>query len=101
MIIISGIAFIELNAVNDEYTSTIREGINKIHLTSNAISESYRQEIELQTYLATGNPESLEAFDTSGKEFQKHITNLTSHTNHEDGLKLVDQISSAQLKKNQ
>lgn len=98
LIIISGIAFIELNAVNDEYTSTIREGINKIHLTSNAISESYRQEIELQTYLATGNPESLEAFDTSGKEFQKHIANLTSHTNHEDGLKLVDQISSAQEK---
>lgn len=98
LMIISGIAFIELNAVNDEYTSTIREGINKIHLTSNAISESYRQEIELQTYLATGNPESLEAFDTSGKEFQKHIANLTSHTNHEDGLKLVDQISSAQEK---
>lgn len=98
LIIISGIAFIELNAVNDEYTSTIREGINKIHLTSNAISESYRQEIELQTYLATGNSESLEAFDTSGKEFQKHIANLTSHTNHEDGLKLVDQISSAQEK---
>lgn len=96
LIIISGIAYFELNAVNDEYTSTIKEGTNKIHLTSNAISESYRQEIELQTYLATGDPESLEAFDESGKEFQKHMANLTSHTNYEDGLTLIDQISSAQ-----
>ena len=96
LIIISGIAYIELNAVNDEYTSTIKEGTNKIHLTSNAIFESYQQEIELQTYLATGDPESLEAFDANGKEFQKHMANLTSHTNYEEGLTLIDQISSAQ-----
>lgn len=95
LMVISGITFVQLNAVNDQYTSTINEGTNKIQLTSNALFESYQQEIELQTYLATGNPNSLEAFDVNEKEFQKHIANLTSHTNYQEGLDLIDQISAA------
>ena len=62
LIIISGITYVQLNAINDKYTSAIAEGTNKIQLTSYTLFESYQQEIELQSYLTTGNSESLDAF---------------------------------------
>lgn len=96
LMLVSGITYVQLNAVNDQYTSTIAEGTNKIRLTSNALFANYQQEIALQTYLATGNLESLDGFYSSREEFQKNIGNLAAHTNYEEGLKLTDQISVAE-----
>lgn len=96
LIIISGITYVQLNTINNQYSSTIEEGNAKVHLTTEALFANYKQEIALQTYLATDDSESLDEFYNQGAEFREMIANLKAQTNHEEGVKLTEQIELAE-----
>lgn len=92
LMIISGITYIQFNAVNDQYSSTITDRTNKIQLTSYTLFETYQEERDLQAYLTTGDVEKLDAYYLNRDEFKENIGNLAAHSNSKEANGLIDQL---------
>lgn len=92
LMIISGITYVQFNAVNDQYSSTITDRTNKIQLTSYTLFETYQEERDLQAYLTTGDVEKLDAYYLNRDEFKENIGNLAAHSNSKEANGLIDQL---------
>ncbi|MER1954616.1 MAG: MCP four helix bundle domain-containing protein [Desemzia incerta] len=98
LMIISGITYVQFNAVNNQYSSTITDRTNKIQLTSYTLFETYQEERDLQTYLTTGDVEKLDAYYLNRNEFKENIGNLAAHSNSNEANGLIDQLVATEEK---
>lgn len=98
LMIISGITYVQFNAVNDQYSSTITDRTSKIQLTSYTLFETYQEERDLQAYLTTGDVEKLDVYYLNRNEFKENIGNLTAHSNSKEANELIDQLVATEEK---
>ena len=96
LVIISGMAYFELQLINDGYTTTIEENTEEVGQVTYSVMEFYKEQVALRSYLITGDSNELANYNNARESLYSNIENLKAITNSNQVLELTDNFTDGE-----
>lgn len=67
--VVSMLTYNRLQQIDEQYSNAMKEGFEQINIVTSMQNAALREQIAVEEYLVSGEPESLNAFEQAASEF--------------------------------